>query len=151
MRKIVYFITCLCILQSCYTKSSCIDDLFVKQQISIYKRIGDDYRVRNVLRMFIILRKSHSSYELYTEAGSGIVGKYFLKNDTLTLLHEYEFVVSDSSLKISKFNEKDTVPEFYPRKFIVRKDSLIDITNYKSYHEYPEVSARKRENYILVK
>ncbi|MBO5625471.1 MAG: hypothetical protein J5953_06730, partial [Prevotella sp.] len=88
-----------------------VDDQFVKQHISLYKRIGDDYRVRNVLRMFIILKKDNSAYEIYTEAGNGIIGKYSLRNDTLTMFHEYEFVISDSIVEMSKLNEIDTIPE----------------------------------------
>ena len=137
--------------ESCYMTRKNVDDQFVKQHISLYKRIGDDYRVRNVLRMFIILKKDNSAYEIYTEAGNGIIGKYSLRNDTLTMFHEYEFVISDSIVEMSKLNEIDTIPEFYPRKFIVRKNSLIDITNYEIFPEYPNKFARKRENYILIK
>lgn len=150
MKKII-FIICVSILQSCYTTKINFDDQFVKQEIRIYKRIGDDYRLRNILRMFIILRKTNSVYELYTESGEGIFGKYSLRNDTITLHHDYQLGFLDSTVSVTKLNGKDTTSEFYPTKFIIKKDSLIDITNYQDVPEYLMGGRRPKENYILVK
>ncbi len=156
MRNIFPILICVLFFQSCFTLKEhvddrMVDDQFVKRQISLYKRIGDDYRLGSIFRMFITLKRSrdtkYNTYEIYGETGSGIIGKYSMKNDTLILFHEYEFLAGDSCVRMSKLNENDTIPEFYPRKFVVRNDSLIDITNYKDFHGY----IRAREDYILVK
>ena len=150
MKRIIFFI-CISILQSCYTTRKSIDDQFVKQEIRIYKRIGDDYRLSNIIRMFIVLKMSNSAYEIHAEYAEGIMGKFSLRKDTLTLYHEYQLGFSDSIINITKLNRKDTIPEFYPTKFIVRKDSLIDITNYQDVPEYLKEFRRQRENYIMVR
>ena len=150
MKKIIFFL-CVSILQSCYTTRRNNDDQFVKQEIRTYKRIGDDYRLHNILRMFIILRIPNSAYAIYTESGKGIMGKFSLRNDTITLHHEYELGYSDSIINVTKLNVKDTIPEFYPCKFVIKKDSLIDITYYQDMPEYLKEFKRQRENYILVK
>ena len=93
MRKIVYTVwavICITLLQSCYTTRRNTDDQFVKQDIRIYKRVGDDYRLRNILRIYIILRMANSVYEIYTEGGEGIIGKFSLRNDTINFYHEYQ-------------------------------------------------------------
>ncbi len=152
MRKRVLLYFCISFLLSCNTIRRNTDDQFVKQEIRIYKRIGDDYKLHhNVLRMFIILKMSKSVYEIYTETGEGIVGKFSLRNDTLTLYHDFQLGFSDSTINITKLSRKDTIPEFYPIKFIVRKDSLIDITDYYDFPEYQKAFTRPKENYIMVK
>ena len=150
MKKII-FIICVSILQSCSTSRMNVDNQFVKQEILTYKRIGDDYRLRNLLRMFVILKMTNSAYEIYTESGEGIMGKFSLRNDTITLYHEYQLGYSDNAINVTKLNGKDTTSEFYPTKFIIKKDSLIDITNYQDVPEYPAEFRRPKENYILVK
>lgn len=152
MRNILFLCLCMCFLQSCYTTSRSIDDKFVKQEIRMYKRVGDDYRLhKNVLRMYIVLKMTNSAYEIYTEASEGIMGKFTLRNDTLTLCHEYQIEFLDSAMNISQIDGENTVSDFYPTKFVVRKDSLIDITNYCDYPEYQNVFVRPKENYIIVK
>lgn len=141
----------MCFLQSCYTTSISIDDKYVKQEIRMYKRVGDDYRLHNVLRMYIVLKMANSAYEIYTEASEGIMGKFTLRNDTLTLCHEYQIEFLDSAMNVSQIDGKNTVSDFYPTKFVVRKDSLIDITNYCDNPEYQKVFVRPKENYIIVK
>ena len=150
MKKYILLFISLCILQSCHTTKD-IDDQFVKREIRIFKRDGDDYRTRNVIRMFIILKMTNSVYEIYSEAPEGIIGKFSLRNDTLTLYHEYKLAFPDSAINMKRLNRKDTIPEFYPTKFIVKEDSLIDITNYYDFPEYVGGYSRPRENYVLVK
>ncbi|SEW21745.1 hypothetical protein SAMN04487850_2222 [Prevotella aff. ruminicola Tc2-24] len=152
MRRIVILFFCISFLQSCYTTRRNIDDQFVKQEIRIYKRVGDNYKVHyNILRMYIILKMTNSVYEIYTETAEGIMGKFSLRNDTLTLYHDFQLGFSDSTINVAKLNRKDTIPEFYPTKFIVRKDSLIDITDYYDFPEYQKAFTRPKENYILVR
>lgn len=151
MREYLFLWFCLSFLQSCYTTSRNIDDKFVKQEIRMYKRIGDDYRLPNVLRLYIVLKMANSAYEIYTEASEGIIGKFTLNNDTLTLCHEYKIEYLDSVINVRQIDKKNTIPDFYPTKFIVRKDSLIDITNYYDYPDYQKEFIRPKENYIIVK
>ena len=150
MKKIV-FIVCVSILLSCYTTRRNVDNKFVKKEIRVYKRVGDDYRLRNILRIYIILRMTNSTYEIYTESGEGIIGKFSLRNDTITLYHEYQLDYLHRTINITKLNRKDTIPEFYPTRFVVRKDSLIDITCYQDVPEYLTGYSRPKENYVLVK
>ena len=151
MKKIIIVIMCFTILQSCYTTRKNIDDQFVKREIRIYKRIGDDNRLRNILRMFIVLRMTNSAYEIYTEATEGIMGKFSLRNDTLVLFHEYQLDYLNNKINVTELNRKDTTAEFYPTKFLVREDSLIDITNYQEVPEHLKDFIHLRDNYILVK
>ena len=94
---------------------------------------------------------ANSVYEIYTKGGEGIIGKFSLRNDTINLYHEYQLGYLDSTINLTKINRKDTIPEFYPTKFVVRKDSLIDITCYQDAPEYLTGYSRPRENFILVK
>ncbi len=91
------------------------------------------------------------TYEQYSEAGLSVIGKYTLSNDTITMFHEYELLFSDSIISMEKMNSKDSVSEFYPQKFLIRNDSLIDITNYYISPMDSNIYNRPKENYILVK
>ena len=79
------------------------------------------------------------------------MGNFSLRNDTITLQHDYQLGYSDKTLSVTKLNGKDAISDFYPNKFIIKKDSLIDITNYQDVPEYPAEFRRPKENYILVK
>ena len=150
MKYFIIFI--LLILQSCSSaylvESDSKKDKVAKQYFYIYRRTTDDANL-HIFRNYIILKKKHFTYEQYSEGGLSVIGKYYIKNDTLTMRHEYELVLSDS-IYIHKMDNKD-VSDFYPQKFIIRKDSLIDITN---YYEHPADSGmfiRAREDYVLIK
>ena len=101
--------------------------------------------------MYVVLKMSNSIYEIYAEDAEGIIGKFSLTNDTLTLYHEYQLGYSDSAIVVNKLNGKVSTPEFYPSKFVVKKDSLIDISDYQDVPEHLRDFVRLRENYIRVK
>ena len=119
-----------------------------KQYFRIYRRIGDD-ALLHVYRNYIILKPRCMTYEQYSDSGLSVIGKYTIKNDTLTMRHEQELVLSDS-IYVHKIKNKD-VCDYYPQRFIIHKDSLIDITNYYEDPLYFGMFVRGREDYVLIK
>ena len=49
---------------------------------------------------------TNSVYEIYTETAEGIMGKFSLRNDTLTLYHDFQLGFSDSQLTSQNLIEK---------------------------------------------
>lgn len=147
--RIFFVVFIIMLFQSCIVTNVTNDDKRVKEYFNIYRRIGDFGPP--VYRNYIIIKKNHMTYEQYSEAGSSVIGKYALNNDTITMFHEYELLFSDTIISIKKMNSNDSVSEFYPQKFLIRNDSLIDITNYSIDPMFSNIYNRPRENYILVK
>lgn len=127
------------------------EDKVSKNHISLYRRVGDHVGV-NVIRCFILFKKPSSTFEIYFEDGEGIIGRYVTRNDTLEMYHDYSVWQSrNDSIKIKKLVCNDTVGGFFPDKFIIKNDSLLDITNYS----YPELISNMVSNvkndFVLVK
>lgn len=144
-----YFIVfTIVILQSCGSAYNFGSDIKrAKQYFRIYRRLEQD--TPNIYRCYIILKPQSLTYEQYSEAGLSVIGKYSIKNDTLIMRHEHELRLSDS-IYIHKMRDTG-ISEFYPQRFLIRKDSLIDITN---HYEHPADSGmfiRGHDDYVLVK
>ena len=150
MKYFIIFI--VLILHSCGSANLIESDTkknkVAKQYFRIYRRTTDDANL-HIFRNYIILKPKHLTYEQYSAGGLSVIGKYTIKNDTLTMRHEHELVLTDS-VYIHKMDNKD-VSDFYPQRFIIRKDSLIDITNYYEHPADSGMFVRQRENYVLVK
>lgn len=150
MKYIIFFVIAI-IFQSCSSASHIESDTqkndIAKQNFRIYRRTGDDSHL-HVFRCYLILKPKYLTYEQYSEAGLSVIGKYTIKNDTITMRHEHELRLSDS-IYVHKMNSSD-ISDYYPQRFIIRKDSLIDITN---YYEHPADSGMfilGREDYVLI-
>lgn len=140
-------------LLSCVSEKSTIDDAIAKENFCVYRRVDDHYKL-NIMRTYIILKKNCSSYELYFEGGDAIIGKYKNSADTLEMHHDFELLysTSDGTIKVNKIKDDDYHSKyFYPKKFVIRKDSLIDISEYEKDPFLSDFSPKKHEHYILVK
>ena len=121
MKKVLVFFLCWVFLSSSTSKHN------VQQYISVYKRVNDSNP--NILKSFFVFKHSPQTYELYFDKSGGLLGHYTISNDTLTLYHEYEYSCIDSKMVVKAIDSTD-VFTLSPRKYIIREDSLIDITYY---------------------
>ena len=85
--RIFFVVFIIMLFQSCIVTNVTNDDKRVREYFNIYRRIGDFGPP--VYRNYIIIKKNHMTYEQYSEAGSSVIGKYALNNDTITMFHEY--------------------------------------------------------------
>lgn len=123
MKKILVIFLCWTFLSCSTSKHN------VQQYISVYKRVND-YNP-NILKSFFVFKQSPKTYELYFDKSGGLFGHYTISNDTLTLYHEYEYSCVDCNMVVMAIDSTDNFT-LSPRKYIIRKDSLIDITYYKN-------------------
>lgn len=123
MKKVLAFFLCWVFLSCSTSKHN------VQQYISVYKRVNDSNP--NILKSFYVFKHSPKTYELYFDKSGGLLGHYTISNDTLTLYHEYEYSYIDSKMVVKAIDSTD-VFTLSPRKYIIRKDSLIDITYYQN-------------------
>lgn len=78
---------------------------------------------------YLILKKSVKSYDLfYTGMNYGIIGDYNIVGDSLNLIPKYEYINT-----IKKINPMDSSFLSVPRCFLIKKNSLVEITNYDNY------------------
>ena len=112
MKKIVFLILTV-IFVSCQSIKK-------DAHIAIYKWEG----FGELPSEYIILRPDDQIYDIYYGARGqyGQVGKYTIKNDTLYFTQSY----SRLSDKVY-FSDSDSI---YIQKFLIEKNSLIDITDY---------------------
>lgn len=105
---IIYFISCCSIKKDVH--------------IAIYKWKG----FGELPSEYIILKGSNKICEFLPsyEGGIGTLGKYSIKNDTLYFNIRYvynsNFIYTADSMSV------------YPRKFLINKNTLIDVTDYTS-------------------
>ncbi len=89
---------------------------------------------------YIILRIHDQIYDTYCGFGEqyGQVGRYTVKNDTLYFTQSYWRLVD----KVS-FSDSDSM---YIQKFLIEKNSLIDITDYNVI--FPELLSSHQHNKV---
>ena len=105
---------------------SCIT---VKQRQPEYIALYKQSRLGEVLPEYLLLKDRIKSYELFSPGlNSSVLGDYDIVNDTIYLNPRYEY--SDS---IKSISPADTSIISIPRKFLMKKDLLIDVTDYKNY------------------
>ncbi len=97
--------------------------------VSVYK----SDRVGNILPSYIFLRTQPQTFEIYSPAIYGsLFGQWDISNDTLFLFPEYEYFYRDSESRISKITPQDTSMPTIPQRYLIKDDSLIDITDYSA-------------------
>jgi hypothetical protein len=96
--------------------------------IAVYKSDG----FGNIYPEYILLRTQPKVFERYfpTPGGSGTVGEWNIKNDTLFLLPKREYFSRDLTLIFSEITPQDTSVATIPQQYLIRNDCLIDITDY---------------------
>lgn len=124
MRKIL--------LLGCIVVSSCASwKTALCPFVTIYERASE----HNILPAYIILREQPELYEIYSpQIFESIFGQWKISNDTLYLFPIYEAFERDGVLKFS--TKLDTSILTIPQKYLMRCDSIIDITDYSGL--FPE-------------
>ena len=146
-KKILVFSLCWAFLSCSTLKHN------VHPYISVYEI---EYYVPNIFKSLLVFKHSPQTYELYLDGSGGVLGHYTIINDTLTLHHEYEYSCEGSKMVLTAIDSTDTFT-LSPRKYLIRKDSLIDITYYPNptpdfvFKDHPFSPTDFRQNYILAK
>jgi len=105
---------------------SCVN---LKPRQSEYIALYKQSRLGEVLPEYLLLKDRIKSYEFFSPGlNSSVLGNYHIANDTIYLNPRYEY--SDS---IKRISPADTSIISIPRKFLIKKDLLIDVTDYKNY------------------
>ena len=96
--------------------------------VSVYK----SDRVGNIPPSYFF-EDTASDFEIYSPTIYGsFFGQWDISNDTLFLFPEYEYFYRDSESRISKITPQDTSMLAIPQQYLVKDDSLIDVTNYSA-------------------
>lgn len=120
MKNFILIFTLILLFFSCIT---------VKQRHPEYIALYKQNRVGEVLPEYLLLKNRIKSYEFFSPAlNCSVLGDYSIINDTLYLNPKYEY-----SHSIKSINPADTSIISIPRKFLIKRDLLIDVTDYKSY------------------
>ncbi len=103
------------------------------------------------LPQFIFIRPHINTYEIYDDYVGGLLGNYTISNDTMILFHKnyygiteknHDFVMEiPDTLNFKKF--------LYPKKLLIKEDSLIDVTDYGIYG-YSKNVIEMKEKFIRV-
>ena len=120
MKNLISLFIVISLFYSCIT---------VKQRQSEYIALYKQDRLGEVLPEYLLLKDRIKSYEFFSPGlNSSVLGDYNIVNDTIYLNPRYEY--SDS---IKCLSSTDTSIISIPRKFLIKKDLLIDVTDYKNY------------------
>jgi hypothetical protein len=110
------------------------------EYIVLYKQRG----FGEVLPEYLVLKDRIKSYEFFSPGlGSNVLGDYNIINDTIYLNPKYEYSESIKSLSLA-----DTSIISIPRKLLIKKNLLIDMTDYK---KYPVLSLFFKKGEIIYK
>ena len=123
MKRIIFILSCI-LLFSCKAEKTTLSPF-----VSVYK----SDRIGNILPSYIFLKTQPQTFEIYSPAIYGsFFGQWDIRNDTLFLFPEYEYFYRDSESRISKIPPQDTCMLTIPQQYLIKDDSLIDITNYSA-------------------
>lgn len=119
------------ILICCLTISSCATQkATLPHFIAIYSTnwVGHNPPQYLFLRT-ALLDTQLNTYEVYEPLlPESIFGQWHVNNDTLYLFPEFECFLQDSTIRIQ--TQPDTSVATIPQKYLIEKDSLIDLTDY---------------------
>lgn len=118
------------IIVSCLLLSSCsMGYPSLPPYIHIYK--SDWIGEMEPDMIFIWTRDSNQQYEYYDPTTqSSIYGQWHKDKDTLFLEPEYESCLRRDSLRFNSISQQDSSVTSITQKFLIRKDYLIDITDF---------------------
>ncbi|HPK29790.1 MAG TPA: hypothetical protein PK979_01960 [Bacteroidales bacterium] len=123
MKRIIFILSCI-LLFSCKAEKTTLSPFF-----SVYK----SDLVGNIAPSYILLRTQPPTFEIYSPAIYGsLFGQWDMSNDTLFLFPEYEYFYRDSESRMSEISPQDTSMLTIPQQYLIKDDSLIDITNYSA-------------------
>lgn len=123
MKRIILILSCI-LLFSCKAEKTTLSPF-----VSVYK----SDRIGNILPSYIFLKTQPQTFEIYSPTIYGsFFGQWEISNDTLFLFPEYECFYRDSESRISKITPQDTSMPTIPQRYLIKDDSLIDITDYSA-------------------
>ncbi len=121
MKKIVIFCCCF-LLFSCRVHKTTLSPF-----VAVYK---SDW-VGNVYPAYILLRTQPKIFEVYAPGiYESTFGEWNINNDTLFLFPKYEYFARKLGLKLHEITQEDTTVATIPQQYLMKNDSLIDITDY---------------------
>lgn len=121
MKKIIAVFFCV-LLFSCKSQKITLSPFIVA-----YK---SDW-VGNIYPEYILLRTQPKVFEIYTPGIHGsIYGEWQINNDTLLFFPRHEYLSRNSELKIFELTAQDSSVATIVRQYLIRNDSLIDMTDY---------------------
>jgi len=122
MKKTVIIFCCVFLFLSCKTQKTTLSPF-----VTVYK---SDW-VGMVRPSYIILRKQPEVFEIYAPGiYESIFGEWNISNDTLFLFPKYEYFSRDFKMRLSEITDQDTSIVTIPQQYLIKKDRLIDITDY---------------------
>lgn len=84
----------------------------------------------NIYPSYIILRTQPKNFEIYAPGiYESVFGSWRIKNDTLYLIPQNKILCKDSDFLIRNVENDSTILTI-PQQYVIKKDSLIDVTNY---------------------
>jgi hypothetical protein len=87
--------------------------------------------IGNIYPEYILLRTQPKVFEIYTPGSyESVFGEWNICNDTLCLFPRHEYYSRNSELKISEITPSDTSVTTITHRYLIKKDCLIDITDY---------------------
>jgi hypothetical protein len=121
MRKIIIVFFCF-LLFSCASQKITLSPF-----ITAYK---SDW-IGNIYPEYILLRIQPKVFEIYTpEVYESVFGEWKIDNDTLCLFPQHEYFSRNSELKISEITPSDSSVATIARRYLIKNNCLIDITDY---------------------
>ncbi|WP_291529883.1 hypothetical protein [Bacteroides sp. UBA939] len=135
MKNLVTIFACVLLL-SCNTKK-----MTLSPYVAVYKSEGGGI----FLPTYIFLRTQPKVYEIYAPGiRLSTIGQWNISNDTLFFLAKYEYSGKNNELYMY-IPEEPTISSI-PQQYLIRNDSLIDITDYSTIllykSSYKEVYVR---------
>lgn len=123
MKKVVYVIIGLLLLSSC-----CTHRVTLSPYVFVYKRPAP----LNIGALYIILKTNPQIYELNTILNcESTIGEWKKNKDTLFLIPKYTCYLRNKKMRMVEITEEDDKNiSNIPQQYLMRNDSLIDITDY---------------------
>ena len=131
MRKCSLYIISSVLLLSCKTQKV-LPDSFV----SVYK----SNRIGNIYPEYIILKSKTKTFEKFSPGlDYGVIGVWEASNDTIFLLPKYQYSQRENVCNFSELTNDDLSLATIPQKYMIKDNTLIDITDYTSVmKDFPE-------------
>ncbi len=120
MKQILALLSCLFVI-SCTAQ---------KKTLSTFMAIYSNNWSGETCPTYIILRTHPHTFEIYAPSiDESIFGQWIINKDTLYLSPKFECFSRKSELRVN--TQLDTSIATVPQVFVINKDGLIDITDYR--------------------
>lgn len=122
MKNVIIVFLCI-FLFSCRT-----DKMTLSPFVTVYK----SERIGNVYPGYIVLKTQPQVFEMYAPGiYTSTIGQWNINNDTLFVFPKYEYYSKDSKLLFIEISPADSSVTTIRQQYLIKKDCLIDITDYR--------------------